>query len=216
MKIWQTGISGLDEFLLGGLPSHVFLLIGPPGSGIEVFARQIVYSGAEQSGVTYCTVARTADSVREEMTAYGWDILSLEKAEAWKFLNLGQGTPISPRILSEMKQQRRIVVDSLSELLLTHKLEEVIEMINVMAAQNMESQELHFLLLTEGMHDSKVETSLQHFADGVINFSLSWEAEASSRRIMLKKMRGVIVPIRSLPYIIRKTGFMIETAIRIT
>jgi flagellar protein FlaH len=216
MKIWQTGISGLDEFLLGGLPSNVFILIGPPGSGIEVFARQIAYTGAEQSEVTYCTVARTAESVREEMTDYGWNILSQEKAEAWKFVNLSQVTSISPLILNEMKQNRRIVVDSLSELLLTHKLEEVIELINAMAAQNMESQELHFLLLTEGMHDSQVETSLQHFADGIINFNLNWEAEASSRRIMLKKMRGAMVPLRSLPYIIRKTGFMIETAIRIT
>jgi KaiC/GvpD/RAD55 family RecA-like ATPase len=216
MKIWQTGISGLDEFLLGGLPSNVFLLLGPPGAGIEVFARQIAFTGVMQSGVTYCTVARTADSVREEMTDYGWDILSQEKTKAWKFVNLRQVTSISPLILSEMKQHRRIVVDSLSELLLTHKLEEVIELITAMTAQNMASQELHFLLLTEGMHASQVETSLQHFADGIINFSLSWEAEASSRRIMLKKMRGAMVPIRSLPYIIRRTGFMIETAIRIT
>jgi KaiC/GvpD/RAD55 family RecA-like ATPase len=216
MKQWKTGISGLNEFLQGGLPSNVFILIGPLGSGIEVFARQIAYTGVEQSGVTYCTVARTAESVREEMATYGWDILSLEKAETWKFLNLSQVTSISPLILNEMKQNRRIVVDSLSELLLTHKLEEVIELINAMTAQNIEAQELHFLLLTEGMHDSKVETSLQHFADGIISFSLNWEAETSSRRMMLNKMRGGIIPIRSLPYIIRKNGFIIETAIRIT
>jgi KaiC/GvpD/RAD55 family RecA-like ATPase len=216
MKIWQTGISGLDQFLQGGLPSNVFILIGLPGSGIEVFARQIVYTGAEQSGVTYCTLARTAESIREEMATYGWDIPSLEKAETWRFLNLSQGTSIKSLILREMKQHRRVVVDSFSELLLTHKLEEVIELINAMTAQNMESQELHFLLLTEGMQDLQVETTLQHFADGVINFSLSWEAETSSRRLMLKKMRGSIIPIRSLPYIIRKTGFIIETSIRIT
>jgi KaiC/GvpD/RAD55 family RecA-like ATPase len=216
MKFWRTGISGLDEFLQGGLPSNVFLLIGPPGSYLEVFARQIVYASAASSPVTYCTVARTADAVREEMAAYGWDLLPLEQAEAWRFLTLSQGTALRSLILHEMTQQRRIVVDSLSELLLTHPLDDVITLINAMTTQNLTTQELHFLLLTESMQDVRVETSLQHFADGVINFALNWEAEALSRRIILKTLRGVIAPVRSLPYAIRKTGVTIETAIRIT
>jgi KaiC/GvpD/RAD55 family RecA-like ATPase len=216
MKLWRTGISGLDEFLQGGLPSNVFVLLGPPGSGIEVFARQIAYAGAKQGGVTYCTVTRSADAVREEMAAYGWDVPALEDAEAWKFLSLQHATSLQALVLDEVKQRRRVVVDSLSELLFTHKLEDVIEVVTAMTAQNMEAQELHFLLLTEGMQDPQAETALQHFADGIISFSLRWEAEASSRRLMLKKLRGATVPTRSLPYIIRRNGFMIETAIRIT
>ena len=42
MKLVKTGIAGLDEFLTGGIPPRILLLTGLPGSGNEVFARQIV------------------------------------------------------------------------------------------------------------------------------------------------------------------------------
>jgi len=72
------------------------------------------------------------------------------------------------------------------------------------------------LLLTEGMQDQKVETAMQHFAEGVIIFNTTWTAEATQRDILVKKMKGIVVPSRRLPYSIGKKGFLIETATRIT
>ncbi len=82
MKLVKTGIAGLDEFLTGGLPPEVFLLTGLPGAGNEVFARQIAYTRAKQVGITYFTVNSTADSVRDHMAAYGWDVKST--GSQWK------------------------------------------------------------------------------------------------------------------------------------
>ena len=76
MKLVKTGIAGLDEFLTGGLPPKILLLTGLPGSGNEVFARQIAYARAKQIGVTYFTVNVTSDNVKEDMAAYNWDIYS--------------------------------------------------------------------------------------------------------------------------------------------
>jgi flagellar protein FlaH len=216
MKLVKTGIAGLDEFLLGGLPPRVLLLIGLPGSGNEIFARQIAYTRAKQTGVTYFTVNRTPEFVKDDIALYGWDVTPLEKTGAWKFINLTNTNNIVNTVIREIKKHRSVVIDSLSELLITHKIEEVINLLAAMAAENRENEEYHFVLLTEGMQDKKAETTMEHFAEGVIILNTTWAADSTTRNIMIKKMRGTLIPTRRLPYSIGKKGFIIETATRIT
>jgi KaiC/GvpD/RAD55 family RecA-like ATPase len=216
MKLVKTGIAGLDEFLQGGLPPRVFLLFGSLGSGFEVFAKQVAFSRAKQVGITYCTVAKSADSVIDDMAAFGWHVSSLKQAANWRFLNLAQAASLTDAITGEMEQHRSIVLDSLSELMLAHKTEEVITLLNSMSTKNRGCEELHLILMTEGMQQPRIESTMQHFSDGVIVFTTSWATEASSRSILIKKTRGAGVPTRTLPYSIGEKGFTIETATRIT
>ena len=216
MKLLKTGIAGLDEFLQGGLTPGVLLLSGTPGSGSEIFARQVAYTRAGQGKVTYFTVTKTPESVKDEMTVYGWDTSRLEKDGNWKFITLTQAESPINAVTQEMKQHRCVVLDSLSELLLTHKTEEAIALLNTMVTQNREYKELHLILLTQGMQDPKIETAIQHFADSVIQFTTSWRAETLARTMIVKKMKGTITPTRRLLYSIGKNGFTIETATRIT
>jgi len=216
MKLLKTGIAGLDEFLQGGLPPRVLLLPGTPGSGNEVFARQVAFTRANQGKITYFTVNETPEFVREDMVSYGWDIAPLEASDNWRFKNLTKTGPLVDPVASEMEERRSIVVDSLSELLLTHKIDELINLLTMMSRQNRECQEYHLLLLTEGMHDLHAETTLQHFAEGVIVFASSLVGDSTQRHVIMKKMRGTLVPTRRLPYSIGRRGFVIETAIRIS
>ena len=216
MKLIKTGIAGLDEFLTGGLPPKILLLTGVPGSGNEIFARQIAYFRAKQIGITYFTVNTTADSVREDVAAYSWDITPLETSENWKFKTLTKTANLQETIIEEMKQHRSIIIDSLSELLLTRKVEEVINLLTAMSRQNKDTEEYHLLLLTEGMQDPEAETAMQHFAEGVIVFTTTWTTDTTHRDILMKKMKGTFIPTRRLPYTIGKKGFLIETATRIT
>ena len=80
MKLIKTGIAGLDEFLTGGLPPKALLLVGAPGTGNEVFARQIACVRAKQIGVTYFTVNATSDIVTEDMATFNWDTKPPEKS----------------------------------------------------------------------------------------------------------------------------------------
>jgi KaiC/GvpD/RAD55 family RecA-like ATPase len=220
MKPIKTGIAGLDEFLLGGLPPRVILLQGPPGSGNELFARQVLYNKAKQtsSPVTYFTVNATPESIREEMAAYGWDTMPLEETGFWKFRTIqttNQET-LSETIAGEMKQQRAIAIDSLSELLLTHKTKEIAQLLTSMTHLNRKSPEFHFILLTEGMQDKQAETTMNHFAEGSIYFDLTWAADATIRQLIVRKLSGTIIPTRKLTYNIGRRGIIIETATRIT
>jgi len=216
MVLTKTGIAGFDEFLQGGLPPRILLLVGVPCSGHEVFARQTAFAKAKQTGVTYFTVKSVSESIKEDMLSFGWDITPLEKNGLWKFINLSDSEPIVQAVLQEAKKRRCIVVDSLSELLLTEKIEEVIDLLTSLTAENRENQELHLMLLTEGMQDKKIETTMEHFAEGVISFNTDLTGDFANRDLLIKKMRGTLIPSRKLPYKIGIKGLVMETAIRIT
>jgi KaiC/GvpD/RAD55 family RecA-like ATPase len=218
MKPVKTGIAGLDEFLLGGLPPRIILLTGLPGSGNEVFARQVLFNTVKSFPVTYFTVNTTAESIREDMAAYGWDTTVFEEDENWKFKNL-KNTPantLSEMVLSEMQQSRTVAIDSTSELLLLHKIKDIANLVTSMTHQNRKSQNFHLLLLTEGMQDPQAETTMNHFAEGSINFALNWSADSTMRHLIIRKMSGTIIPTRRLTYTLGRKGFIIETATRIT
>jgi len=216
MKFIKTGIAGFDEFLRGGLPPIVLLLIGQPGSGSEVFARGIAYHRSRSNGATYLTINKHPDFVKEDMFIYGWNISKLEQSGAWRFINPSKEESVTDIAGTEVSLNRCVVVDSLSELILTHGAEEGVALIKNMITQNKARKELHMVLLTQGMQDHKVETALEHFAEGILLFNTNWEAQQVSRNIIIKKMAGTIAPTRSLPYSVNERGISIETAIRIT
>jgi KaiC/GvpD/RAD55 family RecA-like ATPase len=218
MKVVKTAIAGLDEFLLGGLPPKIILLTGSPGSGNEVFGRQVLFNRVKTCPITYFTVNVSAESIREDMAAYGWDTMPCEEAGAWKFKSLKNTTSseLLNIVLGEMEQSRTIAIDSASELLLIHKTKEIANLVTAMTHQNRKSQNFHLLLVTEGMQDPQAEATLNHFAEGSINFALNWSADSTMRHLIIRKMSGTIIPTRRLTYTLGRKGFIIETATRIT
>jgi KaiC/GvpD/RAD55 family RecA-like ATPase len=216
MKLLKTCIAGFDEFLQGGLPPRIILLTGLPGTGNEVFARQTAYNRAKQTGISYFTVNVTPEVVREDMAAFGWDITPLEDSGSWKFKTIPKTGSLTAAVTSEMEQRRSVVIDSLSEILLARKTQETINLLSTMSLQNRELNEFHLLLLTKEMQNRQAEIAMQHFAEGVIVFTMRWSADSAVRHVVIKKMRGTPAPTRRLPYSIGKRGFLIETATRIT
>jgi KaiC/GvpD/RAD55 family RecA-like ATPase len=218
MKILKTWIAGLDEFLMGGLPPKIILLTGLPGSGNEIFARQVLFNIVKTCPVTYFTVNASAESIREDMLSYGWDTTAFEDEKTWKFKSLKTVTASSlpDTILDEMKQSRTVAIDSTSELLLIHKIKEIANLITAMTYQNRKSQNFQLLLLTEGMQSPQAETTMNHFAEGSINFALTWSADITMRHLIIRKMAGTIIPTRRLTYTLGRKGIIIETATRIT
>lgn len=217
MKLKRTGIQGLDEFLNGGIPPSVVLLLGSPDKGHEIFARQIALFRSKQTGVTYFTVSKTEEAIKTDMTAYGMSVAAQEKAGKWKFIKLPKTfAAIKKTVIDEMKKNRCIVIDSLSELLLVFDTKEAAELVMAMTEQNNETKELHFILQTKGMQNPQTEITIQHYADGVIEFEAVWKAEELTRNLMIQKMVGSTVHTRRVPYSIEETGFTIETSTRIT
>ena len=72
----RSGVSGLDELLLGGFSAnHVYLVEGTPGTGKTTMAVQFAMEGA-RSGETvlYVTLSETTRELREVAKSHDWNI----------------------------------------------------------------------------------------------------------------------------------------------
>jgi len=65
----STGIEKLDTLLEGGTPKGFSIIIlGGPGSSIEILAKQLATTG----NVLYFTTEETEEEVLDTMTRFGW------------------------------------------------------------------------------------------------------------------------------------------------
>jgi KaiC/GvpD/RAD55 family RecA-like ATPase len=216
MKVQKTGVAGFDEFCNGGLTPGVIILYGVPGCGSEVFAQQVYVNRISMgSPVTYFSTMKSKDLVKSDMAVYGLEFSTL-KGKRWRFVDGSNSKSIINQIQTEMKEGRWIAIDSLSDILLSHDLESAIQLLKIMSSHARKNNGIYFALLTKGMHDLRVETAMLHFADGVIDFIVTQGAHLSERKMIIQKMRGMLVPDRTLPFSIEESWITIETAVRIT
>ncbi len=130
----STGISGLDEVLLGGLrPNRLYLLEGDPGAGKTTVALQFLLAGVRAGErCLFVTLSESADELRASATSHGWslegiDIFEISASEE-KLASDARYTMFHPSeveltetvktVLAEASRLKpaRLVFDSLSEL----------------------------------------------------------------------------------------------------
>jgi len=197
----------------------VILMTGEPGSGHDILAQQILYQNAVQGGiVAYFSATRPPEALKEDFETFGWSIAPLQEKGNWMFFNVN--VPDVIKVLTEkipkvVAEGRWVLIDSLSYLILTQKFRSVIDMVELLLNSAREHGGVHFLLLTQKMHDSETETTMQHLVDGVMEFSAQEMAGGIDRRIRMKKMRRAVYEPRLIPFNITERGITIETTVRI-
>jgi KaiC/GvpD/RAD55 family RecA-like ATPase len=73
MEMITTGVKILDETLGGGIPiGFTTLIIGSPGAGIELFAKQFATSGKETENVVYVSTNERNEDILSTIKRYGW------------------------------------------------------------------------------------------------------------------------------------------------
>jgi len=211
MKRVKTWIDGLDDVLEGGLPDKsVILFVGEPGSGHVLLAQQIMYYHALKEGkVAYFTTNRSPDALREDFKTFGWEVSTLEEAGRWIFANDLKDIPL------KIEQSSWTILDSLSYLLLTQKLKSVLDIVESLLESAQKHGGIHLLLLTHGMHDTQIETTIQHLTDGAMEFLVQEVGGTVDRRMRIKKMSKAVYAQRLVPFHISEHGIVVETAVRI-
>jgi circadian clock protein KaiC len=80
MERVSSGVKGLDEILGGGFPKgRMILVVGSPGSGKTILAIQFLKAGADSGErAIYVTFDERPEQVKENVSAFGWDLDRLE------------------------------------------------------------------------------------------------------------------------------------------
>jgi len=220
VKLLRLWVEGLDEMLGGGLPDKsVVLMTGEPGSGYDILAQQVLYQHALHNEKTaYFTTSRLPDALREDLATFGWSIAPLEEKANWIFQHVPVADAVqilAEKIPQAVSEGRWVLIDSLSYLILTQKYSLVVKTVELLLDNARKHGGIHFLLLTQKMHDIETETTMQHLVDGVVEFTAHESIGGIDRRIRIKKMRKAVYEPRLIPFNITERGITIETAVRI-
>jgi flagellar protein FlaH len=113
--------------------------------------------------------------------------------------------------LQEREGKYRGIINSISYFLRNYDISQVVGVIDIMSSLGKITGALHVVLMTSGMHDSYIENTMKHECEGVIEFRMLERGSEIERSILIRKMRGIIAPDRTISYILIRKGIELET-----
>lgn len=186
----STGISGLDLILQGGYPAGTIILItGSASSGMDLFATQFWHAGRGK---------------REFLMIDGYMEEGMVDA---RFL--------TPDQIFLPGEESGIIIDSISTLILQYGIEQVLEGIVFSRENARHSGDHAFFIMYAGLHDIATEISLIRRADIVIELSEVMHGSDIARILEIKKITGLSLPEKALPFLILKDGIELSTTSRV-
>jgi len=238
-----TGIAGLDVQLGGGVPpGTTILLLAEPGAGSDIFSQQFAYGGlVNKEEVFYISTEHPVAEIISDMGHYGWDVKKYPDSKmifiddysprfynvlpknlanelsAKDFLKQGMDSLnlLKATVTQEREGRYRGVIDSISYYLRTYDMNQVVDAIEIISSVGKLTGAVHLILMTSGMHDPFVENTMKHICDGVIEFRMRERGSEIERSILIRKMRGMIAPNRTISYSITHKGIELETTTRV-
>ncbi|WP_260739445.1 ATPase domain-containing protein [Tunturiibacter lichenicola] len=220
----DTGVSGLDDILLGGLPAgQMYLLEGDPGTGKTTIGMQFIMAGTRNNEKSlYVTLSESRGELGGSAVSHGWEPKSIPIAEF-----IPEEASLSPEQqytvfhpsevelastiqkltqLIEKEKPSRLVIDSLSEL-------------RLLAADKMRYRRQllalkHFfvgrdttVLLLDDRTGEGSDMQLQSIAHGVLRLEkVQRSYGVTRRRIEIVKLRGSAYREGFHDYTIKKGG----------
>jgi len=205
----QTGISGLDDILGGGLTrGHAFLLEGSPGTGKTTVALQFLMDGADKGErCLYITLSETEDELRASAASHGWtlnknihifeltppeSLLDSSQEQSLLYssdLELGETTKLIFEAFEKAKPAR-VVLDSLSEIRLLAQ-NSLRYRRQILALKHYFARHDTTVLLLDDLTSDAADKTAHSVVHGVINLQeLSPDYGAERRRLRVSKYRG--------------------------
>jgi KaiC/GvpD/RAD55 family RecA-like ATPase len=179
----------LDHVLTGGfLKGTLIVAVGTPVSGMEILGRQFWQQDA--NGSYFITDAEPQPGMIDART------VSLEK-----YLELGRG--------------ERVVVDSLSSVILKYGIDTAVKFLSICAKDSEKRKTNYLFIVYKGLHTPLEEMRISRAADIIIEFKEEYEGIEIQHALIVKKIKGMDLPTRAIPMLIKETGLEISTTSRV-
>lgn len=195
----STGLEELDKLLGEGYPDKsVVLVIGPSGIGKEALRYSFIRSGLAQGEFCLYLTKSTPQEVLHDIKGFGFDTnrvpmwFAREGGEIKYDVNdLATLSFNVKEILKKNAGRRiRIATDVLSSLLVLNEMEVIYRFLSQLFSDIKQYDVVLVATLEEGMHDTKVVSTMAELFDGVIEFKLYEEGLRVTPLMRVKKMRG--------------------------
>jgi circadian clock protein KaiC len=204
-----TGVTGLDDILVGGLQrGRVYLIEGSPGTGKTTIATQFLLAGAaEGERGLYITLSETEEELRVSAASHGWkfdelnavyelvppeSLLDEDQQQSLLYssdLELGETTKRVFEAIEEHNPQR-IVIDSLSEIRLLAQ-SSLRYRRQVLAMKHYFARTGATVIMLDDLTSDSHDKTVHSVAHGVIRLDeLAPDYGAERRRLRVLKYRG--------------------------
>ena len=185
-----TGVIGLDPLLEGGYPrDSIIIVIGTSLSGIDHIARQ--FWKVEDEGGSYLMI----DGEVEE--------------------GMVEARELTPDAFPSYYKGKRIVVDSLSSVVLNFGIDEAIRCLLTARKEAFREKKTIMFLLYNNIHKPEDENRIFRLADVLIELKIVMFATEIERQLAVHKLSNSTVPKRLIPFNITDKGIELSTTSRV-
>ena len=186
----STGIVGLNLLLDGGFPEGTMVMVyGTPLSGIDLAAQQF------------------------------WKV---EGEEGTYLINDGDvevgmidATELHPEMYLQQMAGGRIVVDSLSTIIIKYGIDAALKFIRLARDEMRKRGSILMFIVYTGIHSPMEMTRIMKAADVVIEFKSDTHQAEIERTLAVQKIKDAAAPQRLLPFIITDKGIEASTTSRV-
>jgi KaiC/GvpD/RAD55 family RecA-like ATPase len=186
----STGIVGLNLLLDGGFPEGTIVMIyGTPIAGVDLAAKQFWKVDGEEG--TYLMNDGDVES------------------------GMIDASELHPEMYMTQMAGSRIVVDSLSTIIIKYGIEEALKFLRL-AREEMKKRRSNIMFVVyTGIHAPVEMTRVMRAADIVIEFNTEVHQAEIERTLAVHKMKDAASPRRLLPFIITENGIEASTTSRV-
>ncbi len=220
----SLGIPKLDKILEGGFPENTsVLLYGTPGVGKSIFCQQFMHQGLKNNEkCIFLTFDVRPETIETSMSRFGWETknkivffdcfsyrISNQSSSRYAITGLSDMNQLSmifEDLLNDVGgDKKRIVVDSLSTLLLYSDPELSLKFLKDFIASATSQKATILFTIEEGIHDEKTVAILNYMAEGLIEMKFDMD----KRLMRVSKMRDTAVSRTWLEFDITKKGIVL-------
>ncbi len=231
-----TGLRELDGVLGGGfIEGTVSAIVGPPGSGAGVFARQFASVGSERS--YYFSTSDSADEVFSSIKRFGWktdativdigdkyhDTVLMRRLEVTKYRQEGLKvkdvhdyeeinyrpfnflTYLTHEIF-KIHPPFRVVVDSMDFFIDSYGFEEVLGALRTLRAFTNKNKSLLIITLTKGVFEASVQNTIDALVDTLIELERERIGKKFENNLIVSKVKNFPERSRIMQYSVGENG----------